>query len=213
MRRMRKRPLLPMRAGMIFLALLAVVFGLAAAWIIKLLAKVAGSATGINTPGMNFSLNNFGTLDVHHGKNIYLSTPLLVFVLAVLGIAAFIVYRFFGRRGKVIYKTWDCGYYALDARNEYTATAFSKPFRIVFSFFLQPYRRTVKTRESFYHVKSFMYETHTTKVFKKYIYMPAVALILKSAGFMRRIQPGSIHLYLSYIFAAVLLLLLFMRRF
>ena len=72
----------------------------------------------------------------------------------------------------MIYKTWDCGYYKLGARNEYTATAFSKPFRIAFSFFLMPYRRTQKIRESFYHVKAFTYQTYTTKVFKKYIYEP-----------------------------------------
>lgn len=204
---------LPMRAGMLFLAVLSVVFGLGAAWVMRLLAKVAGAATGINTHGMNFSLKNFGTLDIHHGKNIYLSTPLLASVLIVLGIAGFIVYKLFNRERAVAYKTWDCGYYTLDARNEYTATAFSKPFRIVFSFFLQPYRKTVKTRESFYHVKSFMYETHTTKVFKKYIYVPALTLVLGSARFMRRIQPGSIHLYLSYIFITVLMLLFFMRKF
>ena len=72
----------------------------------------------------------------------------------------------------MIYKTWDCGYYKLDSRNEYTATAFSKPFRIAFSFFLLPYRKTEKIMESFYHIKSFTYETHTTMIFKKYIYAP-----------------------------------------
>ncbi|MCX5678603.1 MAG: proton-conducting transporter membrane subunit [Candidatus Omnitrophica bacterium] len=202
-----------MRAGMFFLAILTAVFGLGASFIIKLLAKVAGAATGINTLGMNFALNNFGTLDVHHGKGIYLSTPLLAFVLIVLGITAFVIYRFFGRGKAVIYKTWDCGYYTLDSRNEYTATAFSKPFRVVFSFFLQPYRKTVKIRDSFYHIKSFTYETHTTKVFKKYVYIPVLTLIFRSARFMRKIQPGSIHLYLSYIFVTVLLLLFFMRKF
>jgi hydrogenase-4 component B len=186
---------------------------LGASSIIKLLAKVAGAAAGIDTLGMNFALKSFGTLDIHHGKSIYLSTPLLAFVLIALGLAGFIVYRFFGRQRAVTYKTWDCGYYTLDSRNEYTATAFSKPFRIIFSFFLQPYRKTEKVRESFYHIKSFTYETHTTKVFKKYIYVPMLALVLKSAGFMRRIQPGSIHLYLSYVFVTVLLLLFFMRKF
>ncbi|MBI3990625.1 MAG: hypothetical protein HY350_00595 [Candidatus Omnitrophica bacterium] len=119
----------------------------------------------------------------------------------------------FARQKPCAYKTWDCGYYKLDSRSEYTATAFSKPFRIAFSFFLLPYRRTQKIRESFYHVKSFAYETHTTKIFKKYVYEPLLALVFKSARAMRKIQPGSIHLYIAYIFATVLLLIIFMRKF
>jgi len=203
---------LSMRAGMFFLALLTIIFGLAAVKIIKLLAVVAGAACNLDISAMTFSLNNL-TLSPQAAKDVYLSVPLLALALAVLGIAGFAIYRLFGRVKAVIYKTWDCGYYKLDARNEYTATAFSKPFRIAFSFFLLPYRKTQKIRESFYHVKSFTYETHTTKVFKKYIYDPLLALVFKSAKSMRRLQPGSIHLYLGYIFITILLLIIFMRRF
>jgi len=207
-----KEAALSMRIGMLILAVLIVIFGLAAGLIIKLLAKVSGSALGIDISRMSFSLNNF-TLTPQIAKNIYLSTPSLALWLILFGIAGFAIYRIFGRGKSVIYKTWDCGYYRLDSRNEYTATAFSKPFRIAFSFFLMPYRKTQKIRESFYHVKSFTYETHTTKVFKKYIYDPALAIVFKAAKSMRRIQPGSIHLYLGYIFITLLLLIIFMGQF
>jgi len=204
---------LSMRAGMFFLAFLCLVFGLSAVWIIKLLARVAQAATGIDVSNMRFSLNNF-TLNPQTGNGVYLSAPLLAIVLVTLsGLAAFFVYVFLGRQKSASCNTWDCGYYKLDARNEYTATAFSKPFRIAFSFFLLPYRKTQKVRESFYHVKSFSYETHTTPIFRKYIYNPLVALIIRGAKFMRRAQPGSIHLYLSYIFVTVVLLLIFMHKF
>ncbi|MFA5144500.1 MAG: proton-conducting transporter membrane subunit [Candidatus Omnitrophota bacterium] len=203
---------LSMKAGMFFLSFLTVIFGLAAVRIVKLLAKVAGAAAGLDISKMNFSVNNF-TLSPQTGKGIYLSMPLLGLILVLLGLSGFMIYKLFSRRKAVIYKTWDCGYYKTGPRNEYTATAFSKPFRIAFSFFLLPYRRTQKVRESFYHVKSFTYETHTTKVFKKYIYDPMLALVFKTAKSMRRIQPGSIHLYLGYIFVTVLLLIIFMRNF
>jgi len=203
---------LSMKAGMFFLSFLIIIFGLAAAKIMKLLAKIAGGAIGLDTGAMSFSLNNF-ILNPQAGKDIYLSTPLLLSVLVILGAAGFCVYRLFGWKRAVICRTWDCGYYKLDSRNEYTATAFSKPFRIAFSFFLMPYRRTQKIRESFYHVKSFTYETHTTLVFKKYIYDPAIALVFRLAESMKKIQPGSIHLYLGYIFITLLLLIVFMRGF
>jgi hydrogenase-4 component B len=191
-----------MKFGMFFLSLLTVVFGLAAAPIMKVLAKVA-------TVVMNIDL----TLSPQAGKGVYLSTPIIALVLCALGIIGFAVYMLCGREKPVIYKTWDCGYYRLGSRNEYTATAFSKPFRIAFSFFLLPYRKTQKIRESFYHVKSFAYETHTTPVFKKYIYDQALSLVLRSAKSMRRIQPGSIHVYLAYILSMVLLLVIFMHKF
>ncbi|TAM37731.1 hypothetical protein EPN54_05020 [bacterium] len=201
-----------MKAGMFFLAVLTIIFGLAAVPIMGLLAKVAGASTGIDIGNMRFSLNNL-IINPQVGKNIYLSTPLLALALVASAAAGFSVYLLFARLKPVSYKTWDCGYYKLEARNEYTATAFSKPFRIAFSFFLMPYRKTQKIRDSFYHVKSFAYETHTISVFKKYIYAPLVALVFKSASFMRRIQPGSIHLYLAYIFAALLFLIIFMQKF
>jgi len=203
---------LSMKIGMFFLSFMTIAFGLAAVPVMRLLAKVAGTATGINVRGMIFSLNNF-ILNPQAEKNTYLSTPWLAFALVGLGVLAFAIFLLPRRRKAVSYNTWDCGYYQLDARNEYTATAFSKPFRIAFSFFLLPYRRTQKIRESFYHVKSFVYETHTTPVFKKYGYRPVLAVVFGVAKLMRRIQPGSIHLYLSYIFATVILLILFMSRF
>lgn len=201
----------PMKAGMFFLALLTLVFGLAASVIVRLLARVSAAAMGIDTGKMSFSVNNL-TLSPQLGKGIYLSPALLAFWLLLLGIAGFAAYKLFGRKA-VTGNTWDCGYYNLDARNEYTATAFSKPFRIAFSFFLLPYRKTQKIRDSFYHVRSFVYETHTTPVFKKYVYYPAISAVLKTARSMRKIQPGSIHLYLGYIFITLLVLLIFMDRF
>jgi hydrogenase-4 component B len=208
-----------MNFSMFILSFLAIVFGIAAGYIIKLLAKVAAVVMNIDITRMNFSLNNFTIspqIDLSTagaGKSIYLSAFMLALVFVAMGLVGFAVYKLFGRAKPTIYKTWDCGYYKLSSRNEYTGTAFSKPFRIAFSFFLLPYHKTQKIRESFYHVKSFAYETHTTPVFKKYIYNPLIALVLKSAKFMRRIQPGSIHLYLAYIFCTLLLLIIFMYKF
>jgi len=203
---------LSMKIGMSFLALLTVIFGLAAALIIKLLAKVSASALGIDISSMSFSINNF-TLSVQPAKGVYLSTPMVALGLIIFGVVSFVIYRVINSYKPRVYKTWDCGYYKLDSANEYTATAFSKPFRIAFSFFLLPYRRTQKIRESFYHVKSFSYETRTTKIFKKYIYDPTLVLVLRVAKSMRKIQPGSIHLYLGYIFITLLLMIMFMSKF
>lgn len=201
-----------MRAGMAFLAAASVALGLAAAPVIRVLAKVAGAATGIDVSVMRFSPNS-SIVCLEPLRGVCLSTPFLAALFIALGAAGYAAYRSYACGKTRRYKTWDCGYYAMGARNEYTATAFSKPFRIAFGFFLLPYRRTQKIRESFYHVRSFTYETHTTQVFKKYLYDKALALVLASARSMKRIQPGSIHLYLSYVFVTIVLLIVFMNRF
>ena len=202
---------LSMKSAMFFLSLLTVIFGLFPAVIMKILVKVSGEITGIDTAAMSFSLNNF-SLAPQPANRACLSNPLLALILIFFsGLAAAVYYLLPGRRNTVKNRTWDCGYYKLDSRNEYTATAFSKPFRAAFSFFFLPYRKTEKIRESFYHVKYFKYETFTTPIFKQYIYDPIVNAIFMAAGYMRRIQRGSIHLYIAYIFITLLGLIIFYR--
>ena len=196
-----------------FLAALTVMLGLGAVWMIGWLTKVAGFVLGIDTVGLKF-FTNVLTLAPQAQSGIYLSTPLIAgLLLTALGGTLAVLYLAYGRGRAVTGPTWDCGYYELTPRNEYTGTAFSKPFRVAFSFFLRPYRKREKIKESSYHVKSLAYETKTKKVFKEYIYGPFLALVFGSGRLMRRSQPGSIHLYLSYIFLTLLVLLLIMRSF
>jgi hydrogenase-4 component B len=204
---------LSMKIAMVFLAILVICFGLGASIIIKMLSKVSGSILSIDAGAINFTLNNF-VIAPKFSNGIYLSSPMACFALIVIiGIIASVLYLALGRAKRSINKTWGCGYYNLGPRTEYTSTAFAKPFRIAFDFFLMPYRKTEKVRESFYHVKSFKYETRTTYVFKRYIYEPGVKILFKAATILRRLQPGSIHLYISYIFITILALIIFMSRF
>lgn len=180
----------PMKAGMAILAAGVVVFGIGAGLVAPVILRVSRAVLGAREAGVS----------------LYLVSALPLLMAAAvggMGVAIFLWFRFGLRTGRVRYNTWDCGYYALDSRTEYTATAFSKPFRIALSFFLLPYRKSEKMRDSFYHVCAFTYETHTTFVFKKYLYEPFVRLVYASAWKMRKLQPGSIHLYILYIFVAL----------
>jgi hydrogenase-4 component B len=185
-----------MLSGMGLLAMFAVTCGLFALPIIAVLTTIAAST-------LNQSLY-LASITI-----LALNTPLLLVIICVSGVLAYAVYRYLGTSKAVAYKTWDCGYYQLAARNEYTATAFSKPFRMAFSFFLRPYHKTQKVKVSPYHVSSFSYETRNTMVFREFIYKPLLGSVYGLAKYLRRIQPGSIHLYLGYIFATAFLLLVF----
>ena len=197
-----------MRLAMIFLSVSALVLGLAAVPVFRLLVSISGRALGLDAATANIR-GPFVLSPLAQGQ-ANVSTPLIFLLLAAGTVFSYIVWR---PRKTEQAKTWDCGYYSLDSRNEYTAMAQTKAFRIAFGFFLLPYRRTQKMRESFYHFKSFIYETRTTPVFGKYLYRPLAAGIFRTASSMKRLQAGSIHVYLGYIFVTLVALLVFMRNF
>jgi hydrogenase-4 component B len=200
---------LSMKVPMVFMSMLTLVFGVCAAFIIRSLTMVSGFVLGINTSRISFSLDNFN-LAPYPLNGVNLSSPLLALILvSVAGLIIALLYLRLGKKRIVIGKTWGCGYYNLDSRAEYTATAFSKPFRIAFSFFLLPYRKTEKIRDALYQVKHFKYEVFTTPIFKRYIYDPLLHSIFKIAHSLRKLQTGSIHLYIAYIFITIILLIIF----
>lgn len=189
-----------MKTGMALLAVPVALFGIGAGFIAPVILRISGAVLGIESIQPPFYM-------------VCVLPPVIAGALAFIGIAVFLWFKFGLRRAQVSRNTWDCGYYSIDSRNEYTSTAFSKPFRIAFSFFLLPYRKSEKIRDSFYHVRTFTYQTHTTKVFKHYFYEPAVNLIYSAAFKMRKLQPGSIHLYILYVFITLAGLLAFMGMF
>lgn len=198
-----KETSLSLKLSMGFLAAMVIFFGVGAGVIAPYIARVAQDVLGV--PISVFSFQWF-SLKVATGQAISVSPFIIAMLLLVFGFAI-LGWFMFGLRTKTArYNTWDCGYYALDARTEYTATAFSKPFRIAFSFFLLPYRKSKKLWDSFYHVRSFTYETHTTPVFERHFYEPLLGVIYYIAVKFRKIQPGSINLYLLYIFLTIVIL-------
>lgn len=202
-----------MKTGVVFLAVLTAAFGLAASTVTQYISKIASFALGSKVPGITFTLNPFVLApDAHNGA--FTSVPLLALLLILTtGIAAALIYIFYGRAATRSERTWGCGYYNLTPRTEYTGTGFTKPFRIAFSFMLRPYRKTTKIEGGDYHAKSFKYEVYTTHLIKKYLYDMAYKIVIASAQRMRKLQPGSMHLYIAYIFVTIILLIFFMNRF
>jgi hydrogenase-4 component B len=197
----------------ISMAALALFFGLFAVNIVKVLSQIAQSIAGINLNSFTFAVNNLISIPQNAGS-AYLSSPIIAFVLIfAIGISFASVYFFLPGRKASTGKTWGCGYYKLDSRTQYSATAFSKPFRIAFNFFYRPYRKTHEIKESSYHVKSRRYETFITHVFTKYIYESVLERVFGTANFMGKLQSGSIHFYLAYIFIVIVFLLIFKNSF
>ncbi|OGS21235.1 MAG: hypothetical protein A2252_06080 [Elusimicrobia bacterium RIFOXYA2_FULL_39_19] len=199
---------------MFFLSALIVIFGLFSAQIFKSLNRISQSLYGVNESTYNFSSGSFVITPVNTLSCAGLSIPFIAVMLIAIMVMVYLAVRIFAGPGKVTRdRTWSCGYYKIDSRNAYTGTAFSKPFRIAFSFFYRTSRKTEEIKSSYYHVKSIKYKTSITPVFKKYIYDLIYKRTFYAAKYLSKFQSGSIHFYIACIFMAIVFLILFMNRF
>ncbi len=185
---------LPMQAGMGALAAACVAIGVFPGLVLRSLGKLTAELLpGAELPQAATSLS--GILPW-----IALSALVLVASIAAL------------KRTKRLTATWACGLSGLNERMQYTSTAFSKPLRKVFS---QVYKadRTVEVVPDGtpYFPVSISYRSVRTTSFERSLYRPGVDAIVAAANRLRQLQTGNIQIYLLYIFAALIALLVFMR--
>ncbi len=104
--------------------------------------------------------------------------------------------------------TWNCGTYPT-ARQQYSATGFSKPLRRAFDFLLKPKRTaTYLKKGNPYFGRQLEYKLSIPHQFTEKLYVPIQHYMVWSASFLRRIQQGSVRLYISYVMVAMLLVLI-----
>ncbi|MHB8482646.1 MAG: hydrogenase 4 subunit B [Nitrospiria bacterium] len=201
-----------MRIGMGIMAVYCVILGLAPMLIVPLLDRIIAPFTKISIAdkvisGGGWSVGPMGV------KFASISTPALALIMGLLiPITLLLIVALGGRVRKRFYRTWGCGL-NLKSRNEYTSTGFVQPIRQIFSMI---YRPTVKLEtemmeESRYFARRRRFELSFQPVFQKYLYDPVVRIFLALADRFRVIQAGSLHLYLSYIFLILIVLLLWVR--
>lgn len=141
-------------------------------------------------------------------------SPFLLLMLLVLLIALtyWLIRLAFGKSVERRFGTWDCGFKGLNSRMQYSSGGYSKPLSIVFRFLFRPTRSLLKKGEHIYHPEKMEYVMTTESIFEKYIYEPLMELLKNISKMAKsKVQTGSIHAYLIYIFVAVLVLMLYNR--
>jgi len=202
-----------MTIGMGILAAGCVVLGLAASWFLPMFDSITQQALGLRMSPSLLATNGF-VISAGSSRSGTISTAGIAAMLVLLSIVPALLWLVRGRkmrtsRGPV----WDCGLPGLTAANEYTATAFSKPLRMIFSALYRPHRQIQAEFEvSPYYPTAIRFESEIEPTFEKHLYDPIKDRILALAGRMRAVQAGSIHAYLAYIFIALIALLLFGAR-
>ncbi|MHB1876647.1 MAG: proton-conducting transporter transmembrane domain-containing protein [Streptosporangiaceae bacterium] len=106
-------------------------------------------------------------------------------------------------------EAWGCGGGPQTPRMEYTATSFAEPLQRVFADVLRPDRDLDVTHiaESRYFQQAISYRSRVDDAIERGWYRPVFRAVNRWGELARRAQNGSVHRYLGYGFAALVLLL------
>ncbi len=127
-------------------------------------------------------------------------------------LAAAGLYRAFGRGGRTAGETWTCGIVPT-ARMEYTATGFAEPIRRTFAAILLPKPDIVEDKAPHrYFGRRMVFHVKITYVFTEAVYRPVSRGVVALSNFMKRIQTGSVQLYIGYILAVTIATLVWSTR-
>ncbi len=201
---------LPMQIGMGILAAGCVALGLGATWFLPIFDPITDQAFGTRISAALTASNGF-VLAAGTVRTGTVSTVGIAAMLVLLSALPALFWLLWGRLGKrTTGPTWDCGLPGLTADNEYTATGFSKAFRMIFSALYRPRREIQAEYEvSPYYPTAIRFESEIEPAFEKHFYDPLRDGLFRFARRMRTVQAGSIHAYLAYIFVTLIALLLF----
>jgi hydrogenase-4 component B len=201
-----------MIAAMAVLAILTLVLGVFSTTVIAALVGVVASIGLIQPLTLQFPFIEFFA-----AREEFAVLPLDGFALAFLAVftvVTAIVIWFTRSRKIVIGRTWDCGT-LLAPRMEITAGSFSRSLITIFRGIL----RSTKQTDTEYHdehmryfIKSQEVKTAIGDPYRKTFYGPINALLAMVASRARRIQGGSINIYLLYIFITLMALLAWASR-
>ena len=192
-----------MRTAMSGLALLCVALGVAAGAAGGVGAGVAGSVLPI-APGATTSL----AAPMAGLGAVYAAAPVALLV-AVIAAVTWLA----GRRGRAARRvpTWACGIVPEPAF-EYTATSYAKLIRLYFGPVLRPRREiTVEVHPGTPFPRVVRYHGRVSHVIDERLYVPLHRAAVAGAQLVRRLQSGSLQLYLAYAVTTLVVLLVVTR--
>ena len=200
-----------MVAGMAILALACVVLGLAPFVVVPRLGRVLTGLGGLPDTHAAFTLSL--SLVTSNNASSMSPTLLALGLLVLLGLVPLVMLVLRVNRRLRVSDSWGCGRVGQTPRMEYTATAFAEPLRRVFA---ELYRPTKELSIDFhpdskYFVQSIEYRSEITPWFEKALYGPLLRFVRLLAKLTRRLQSGSVHIYLFYVSLALVVLLLIAR--
>nr|WP_321499815.1 proton-conducting transporter membrane subunit [uncultured Dethiosulfovibrio sp.] len=164
---------------------------------------LAGSVASLIHPT---GLSQSSLMSVIRISKVYLNVAVLS--IGLLGLV-FGLYRLRARLQKgrsVSYgPVWGCGYSYPSPRMQYTGSSFSQPVLVAFSSFLRSHIGGSWPEGYFPGPSSFW--TESTGVFQRYFYEPTFGTVMKVVQEIKKLHSGGTHLYVFYVFAALVVVL------
>jgi len=194
-----------MAAGTALLAAPCLVLGVIPGAVMPPLARAARTALGGTPPGPLRA----GTGLAIAGSTDVIQPALLAAALLAGLVLAWALARLRSRARARRAEAWGCGRELQTARMQYTATSFAEPLQRVFDDVLRPDRDLDVSHlaESRYFEQAITYRSRTDDAVERGLYQPLTVLAVRWGEVARRIQNGSVHRYLAYGFAALVVLL------
>ena len=189
------------RAGMAWLALGCVLLGLAPVFVVGKIDAVSQLLLRTQLGNATANWMFLAPVDTHRA-----SYGPLYFLLAVSGVMLLTVllvrrlYHGRTRRGPA----WDCGFSAQTARMQDTAEGFGQPIRRIFEPFFKIENELPAPFDTRPH-----YQGISEDKLWYLLYLPLKQLTEKLSAWVALLQHGRIHLYLTYTFVTLIVLLIF----
>ena len=195
--------------GMAILGLACAVLGLFPMVFLPLLDPITQELLGQRISPQLIAGNGWLVTSLAVERGTIATTGMAALFMALLPLPL-VLWLAFSRGSKHrVDETWDCGLDRLTPQMEYTATAYSKPLRMIFQAIYRPRRRIqADFAVSRYFTRSIRFESHIEPAFERLIYGPVNRAILRFSRRVRLIQTGSLTTYLVYIFLTLIALLL-----
>jgi NADH:ubiquinone oxidoreductase subunit 5 (subunit L)/multisubunit Na+/H+ antiporter MnhA subunit len=186
-------------APMLILAVACVAFGFLGFKVVEVLPNALAPLLGDDMELAGKASARAGSLLLRVG---------LVFLFLTIFAGALLLFRRWLLAGRVVAggPTWDCGYARPTARMQYTASSFGAPLLEVFGSLVRSLRRERAVRGFF--PKSAGYETSSPDGAWRYLFAPLFQGIGRLLEPVRKLQQGSIHLYVLYMALTLIALLI-----
>jgi len=185
--------LAPMRLALLPLAGACIAIGLVPALVAPILALVVGDASGVS----GSVTSTFAAL-----QPITITLALLISVAIIALVAR-------TRRAPYV-PTWDCGYAVPSPRMQYTASSFARGLVAFFAWAMPPV--VDKPRPFPLFPAGAHFETHVPDTVLDRTLLPVLRRTKWLFAFARYVQSGRVQLYLLYVGAALLALLIWSSR-
>lgn len=189
-----------MGSAMVVLAVVCVGIGIAAGPVASMVARISGGVFGQEPSAVTGTVIGINA--------VYAAAPLGIFLVGLAGLTWFV-----GARGRTIRRTatWTCGI-APEPAFEYTATSYAKLIRLYFGVVLRPTREvSVELHPGTPFPRTIRYRGEVSHVIDDRLYRPLHRAAIAASQLVRRLQSGSLQLYVAYAVAALIGLLLVAR--